>query len=181
MVKKNRAGYTLIEVLVVVAILGIMSGVGANLILQVNRIFIMTRSRSDLQRESRGAMYIVTRELRQAVSSSIVIDRASTAQPFYSRITFTTLAGTTYTFYQNGNLLCEATKATGYTIAQGCKVTGVGANSSQLSNHVGYLAFTFPRSDDLTIMSVSMTLTENIYQGRVKSLHMASEKVQVMN
>ncbi len=43
------------------------------------------------------------------------------------------------------------------------------------------MAFTFPRSDQLSILSVSMTLQENIYQGRTKALHMASEQVQVMN
>ncbi len=165
MVRRARAGYTLIEIMVVVAILGIMSGVGANLILQVNRMFLLTRSRSDLQREARAAMYIITRELRQATSASIVTDRFNSAQPFYSRITFTTFSGRTMSFYQSGNLL----------------VSLIGNNKTILSNHVGYLAFTFPQSDDLTIMSVSMTLTENLYNGRVKSLHMASEKVQVMN
>lgn len=166
MVKKNpRAGYSLMEVLVVVAILGIMSGVGANVILQTNRFFLLTRTRGDLQREARSSMYVITRELRQAVSTSIVIDRQSATQPFYSRISFTTIDGRSFSFYQNGNKLIQT----------------AGTNNSTLSSHVQYMAFSFPRSDDLTILSVSMTLQEAIYQGRSKALHMASEKVQVMN
>lgn len=184
MVKKARGGYTLIEVLVVVAILGIMSGVGANLILQVNRFFILTRTRADLQRESRSAMYVITRELRQGQSNSIVLDRASATMPFYSRVAFTKPSGDRYTFYQNGNLLCQAVNATVFTLSSGgnvvCKVNAPG-QAQTLSTHLSYVGFSFPRSDDMTIVSVSMTLQENIYQGRQKALHMASEKVQVMN
>jgi hypothetical protein len=53
--------------------------------------------------------------------------------------------------------------------------------STTLSKNLAYLAFTFPRSDDMTIVSVSMTLKESIYGGMTKALHMASERVRVMN
>lgn len=162
---RRTAGYSLTELMMVVAILGIISSVGASLLLQTNRYFIMTRTRLDLQREARSAMYVMTRELRQAQSNSIVIDRLSATQPFYSRITFTKIQGTTMIFRQSGNLLQMI----------------VGNNTRTLSSHVRYLAFSFPRSDDLTIVSVSLTLEESIYQGQSKALHMASEKVQVMN
>jgi hypothetical protein len=139
--------------------------------LQANRYFIFTRTKGDLQRESRAAMYVMTRELRQAVSNSIVIDRASATQPFYSRVTYQKVgAATTTTFAQNGvNLV----------MYQGnCLVT---ACQKALATDLLYLAVTFPQSDDMTIISVSMTLQENIYQGQTRALHMASEKVQVMN
>jgi prepilin-type N-terminal cleavage/methylation domain-containing protein len=162
---RGRAGYSLIEIMLVVAILGIISTVGANLLLQTNRYFIFTRTRLDLQREARSAMYVMTRELRQAQSQSIVMDRLSVSQPFYSRITFTKIQGNTLTFQQSGNQL---------QMLDGVKKT-------VLTKNLRYLAFTFPRSDDLTILSVSVTLEEAIYQGQKKALHMASEKVQVMN
>lgn len=151
--------------MMVVAILGIMSSVAANLFLQTNRYFIFTRVRGDLQREARACMYLMTRELRQAQSNSIIIDRSSTSQPFYSRITFTKIQGTTITFQQNGNKLEQV----------------IGNQKTTLSKNVRYMAFSFPRSDTLSIISVSMTLEEQIYQGQKKALHMASEKVQVMN
>jgi hypothetical protein len=149
----------------VVAILGIMSSVGANLLLQTNRFFILTRTRGDLQREARSAMYVMTRAIRQAQAQSITIDRAATNQPYYSRITFTKIQGTTMSFQQNGNQLVQV----------------VGNKQIAISKHLRYLAFSFPRSDDLSNLSVSVTLEESIYQGRTKALHMASEKVQVMN
>ncbi len=101
----RRAGYSLIEVMLVVAILGIVSSVGAGMLLQVNRYFILTKTKNDLQKEARAAMYVMTRELRQGQSNTILIDRLATSQPFYSRITFTKIQGTTISFYQSGNQL----------------------------------------------------------------------------
>ena len=172
MVKRGRrAGYSIVEVMMVVAILGIISSVGAGILLGANRYFIFTRTRGDLQRQSRAAMYVITRELRQAQSSTIVIDRASATQPFYSRITFTKIgAATTMTFEQSGNQLLQ--------IAGNCLVASC---RKILASNLSYLAVTFPQSDDMTIVSVSMTLQEATYQGHTKAMHMASEKVQVMN
>ncbi len=163
--REHHSGYTLVEVMLVVVILGILASVGARMLLQVNRYFIMANAKADIQREARAAMYVITSEVRQAQASTIVIDSASPAEPFYSRITFTVLNGPTLTFLQNGTQLIQS----------------VNGGATVLSNHVQYLAFTLPRSDDMTILSVALTLKENIYQGRSKALHMASEQVQVMN
>jgi hypothetical protein len=56
-----------------------------------------------------------------------------------------------------------------------------GSNVKTLSTHLFYLAFALPRSDNLAIVSVDMTLQEAIFQGQTKALHMASEQVQIMN
>lgn len=160
----GRAGYSLTEMMLAVAIIGILATVGARVMLQVNRFFIMTNTRTDLQREARDLMAVINRNLRQARAESITID-AVPGQPFYSRLTFTKVQGTTMTFYLNGTSLTQVT----------------GAKNRVLTKNVKHLAFTFPRSDDLSIVSVSVTLEKGIYQGRTKALHMASEKVRVMN
>jgi prepilin-type N-terminal cleavage/methylation domain-containing protein len=161
---KGRAGYSLTEMMIVVAIIGILASVGGRVMLQINRYFIMTTTRTDLQREARAMMYVINRNLQQAQSNTIRIDRAA-SQPFCTRLTFTKIQGTTMTFYQSGNSIVQL----------------VGTKTRTLSKNVKYLAFTFPRSDDLSIVSVSVTLEKAIYQGRTKALHMASEKVRVMN
>jgi hypothetical protein len=150
--------------LMAVAIIGVLASVGARVMLQVNRYFIMTNTRTDLQREARDLMSIINRNLRQAQSASITIDTVP-GQPFYSRLTFTKVQGTTMTFQLNGTTLTQT----------------VGTKSRILTKNIKHLAFTFPRSDDLSIVSVSVTLEKAIYQGRTKALHMASEKVRVMN
>lgn len=167
MVKRTRrnGGYSLTEMMLVVAILGILSTVGPLLITQTNKFFLMTTTKADLQKEARAAMYVINRALRQAQSNSITIDRLAAGQPFYSRITFTKIQGTTMSFHQNGNQL----------------IMTQGTNIKILTKNVRYLAFNFPRSEDLTIVSIGMTLEKATYGGQTKALHMASEKVRVMN
>ncbi|MCX5787900.1 MAG: prepilin-type N-terminal cleavage/methylation domain-containing protein [Elusimicrobia bacterium] len=159
-----RPGYSLTEVMMVVAIIGIVAAVGPALLIQANRLFVMSRVRIDLQGEARSVMYVLTRELRQAQNASIVIDQAS-GQPYYSRISFTKQQGTAMVFYQSGNKLIAKT----------------GAKTQTLTTHLGYMAFTYPRSDDMDILSVSMTVQELIYGGKIKALHMASERVRIMD
>jgi prepilin-type N-terminal cleavage/methylation domain-containing protein len=159
-----RRGFTLTEALLVVAIMGILSVIGPRLLIQTDRFMVMSRTRADLQKEARAIMYVVNRQLRQAQANTIRIDQA-TNQPYYSRITFTKQQGTSVSFYQNGKYFQQT----------------VGTNTKILSKNLRYLAFTFPRSDDLTIVSVSMTLEASIYEARTKALHMASERVRIMN
>ncbi|MBI4669032.1 MAG: hypothetical protein HY747_07575 [Elusimicrobia bacterium] len=57
-----------------------------------------------------------------------------------------------------------------------------GSNQKLLSKNLRYLAFTFPKSDDLGILSVAMTLEKVIYlKDSTMALHMASEKIRIMN
>jgi hypothetical protein len=109
-------------------------------------------------------MAIINRNLRQAQSNTIRIDQAS-GQPYYSRLSFTRVQGDAITYYQQGTSLIQEDSNISRT----------------LSKNLRYLAFAFPRSDDLTIISVSITLEKSIYEGKTKALHMASEKVRVMN
>jgi prepilin-type N-terminal cleavage/methylation domain-containing protein len=164
MVIRRNNGVTLTELLVVVAIIGALAMLGPPLITQITKFFILGKTKVELQREARATMYLITRELRQAQSNNIIIDQAA-GQPYYSRLTFTNTQGTTLAYYQNGsNLMLQR-----------------GTTLSTLSTNLAYLAFTFPRSDDLTIVSVSLTLQKQIYSGNLKALHMASEKVRVMD
>lgn len=160
----SRRGYTLTEAMLVVAITSVLFSMGGTLLLQINRFFLLSRTRVELQRDARAALYLVNRTLRQASAQSIRIDRAA-SQPHYSRITFTKAQGSTVSFYQTGRQLFMTE----------------GGRTRALSQNLRYLAFAFPRSDDMTIVSVAMTLEQSIYEGRTKALHMASEKVRVMN
>jgi prepilin-type N-terminal cleavage/methylation domain-containing protein len=166
MVNGKRRGVTLMELMIVVAIISVLFAISAPMLQQANRMFIMTRVRIQLQQEARGIMYVLTRNLRQAQGGTLTISRANASQPFYSKITFTKVqGGNPLVFQQEGVYL--------YQVLGGVKRV--------LTANLDYMAFTFPRSDDMGIISVSITLKKGIYEGRTKALHMASEKVRIMN
>jgi hypothetical protein len=124
----------------------------------------MNRTRVELQRDARAALAAVTKALRQASSSTIVINQGA-GQPYYSQISFSDVGGVSYVYRQNGTLFEELR----------------GAQSRTLTDDLRFLNFYFPRSDDMTIVSVSLTLEKAIYEGKTKALHVATERVRVMN
>lgn len=170
MKKRGCAGYTLTEVMLSVAILGIISTVGANLMIQAQRYIRQTMARTAIQRDSRAALSSINRELRQGLAGTVVIDQL-TGQPPQSRVTFNRYKpdGTTQTvcYYQQGRkLYLRLDSATsGKAIADGLR----------------YLAFTYPKTDDDAIISVSVTFEAATVQGETKALQMAVEKVRIMN
>jgi len=154
----------MIELMVVVAIMGVLVMIGPNLYIQVRRFFFLNNARIELQETARATLEMVTRRLRQAKSATLVMDEYP-GQPYYSRISFTDIDGNLNTFYQNGKNL----------------MTVVHGSTATLTTDLRYLAFALPRSDDLGIVSVSITLERSTYGGQTKALHMASEKVRVMD
>jgi len=150
--------------LIAIAIVGIVAMAAPQVITQTTKVFILGRAKLQLQAEARAAMYLLTRELRQAQSTTIVIDQANN-QPYYSRIQFTKIQGTNVTIAQSGSSL----------------LLTIGNDITSLSKNLVFLSFTFPHSDDMTLVSVALTLQQQIYGGAFKALHMASERVRVMN
>lgn len=166
--RRNR-GFSLVELMMVVALLGIVVSVGPNLLLQGVRFFRMHMARTNVQKNARTALDLINRNLRQATATSVTISNRP-GQPAYSWIQFTIDKGTgaavgNYGFYQQGkNLMFLNDNST-----------------STLADNLRYLAFTYPKSDDTGIISVSMTFEEQTYAGYSKALQLSIEKVRVMN
>src|SRR3989338_2182504 len=107
MVKRlqNRSGYSLAEAMIVVAILGGLVLVGPEIFKRSTQFFILHRTKLELQREARTTIALISRNLRQAQSGTLVLDRLDANQPFYSRVRFTHVDGSAVTFYQSGKAL----------------------------------------------------------------------------
>ncbi|MBN1823760.1 MAG: prepilin-type N-terminal cleavage/methylation domain-containing protein [Endomicrobiales bacterium] len=155
---------TLTEMMLVVAILGILGSLGSVMFIQINEFYFLNRARTDVQEDARIILGLLNRNLRQAKQSTLSIGQLA-GQPPYSRITFTKQQGTTMSFYQDDNRLEMTT----------------GGVTRTLSENLRYIAFTMPMTDDQTIISVSLTMEKETYRGKKKAMHLAVEKVRVMN
>jgi Tfp pilus assembly protein PilW len=160
---KKRAGYTLVEAMIVCAIIGMVVVAAPTLFTQVYKFYQLHNAKVEIQRDARAALDIINRFLRQAKSYTVVVDQIS-GQPPFSRISFTTIEGQNMIFYQSGNTL--------YQVAQ---------STTAISQNLHYIAFTYPRTDDPTIISVAMTMEKNTYQGLYKALELSIEKVRIMD
>lgn len=162
--RKSKAGYTLTELLLVVAILGIVSSIGPLLLNNLQNFYLMTTARNEIQRDARVALDTINRYLRQAKYTTVTIDTPGSGGP-YSRVRFSHVDGRYVEFRQEGNNLIHM----------------VNTNRSVLSRNLYYIAFTYPKTDDPTIVSVSITMGKNIQLGRRKVLELTIQKVRIMN
>jgi prepilin-type N-terminal cleavage/methylation domain-containing protein len=160
---RRSRGVTLAELMVVLAIVSIVVALGDTLFVNVINFYQLSQARIDVQRDARTVFDLMERDLRQAVNSTIVIDQA-TGQPPYSRITFQNTSGVTTQYYQSGTNL--------YMVVSG---------THTLTNHIEYIAFSHPRTDEPSILSISLTLSEATYKGGYKALQLSMQKVRIMN
>ncbi len=160
-----RRAFTLMELMAVVVIASILIAVAIPIVRTMNENMMMSKTRLSLQQDARNIMAILNRFLREAKASSIVISRYNSSQPFCSYIKFITIDSKIYEFYQDGRNL----------------VLKQGNMKNTLSQNLRYLAFTFPDSSNMYIVSVSMTFEKELFGGRKKAIHVASEKVRIMN
>jgi len=164
MAMRGSKGYTLPEMMVTVAIVGILAVVAAPLLVNLTNFWKQTTARNEIQRDVRVSLEIIDRFTRQAQSGTVVVDQLA-GQPPYSRITFTAIQGQTVSFYQNGSNL----------------FMNNGTTVSILSKRLGFIAFSYPRTDDTSIISVAMTMQAPTYLGGKKALQLSIQKVRLMN
>ncbi|MBI5245917.1 MAG: hypothetical protein HY923_01955 [Elusimicrobia bacterium] len=154
----------MIEMMLVVAILGVIFAVGPRLFTGIFQFYTQSTARTEVQRELRAMLENMNRTIRQASADTVSISQ-DTGQPPYSKISFTTIDGRSVTYKQSGRSLIQV----------------VGNGSTTLSKNISYVAFTYPQTDTRTVMAISVTLEKATYSGRTAALQMAITKVRVMN
>ena len=172
---RRKAGYTLTELMMVVAITGILFAAGPPMLVQLQNFWLMTSARYEIERDARVSLDSMNRFLRQGKISTMTIDSGganscavtacSGSGGAYSRISFNTIDGRPVQYFQSGNYLCEK-------VSNNCRI---------LSSDLIYIAFSFPESDSPTIVSVAITMGKNIQLGKKKVLELTIQKVRVMN
>jgi len=162
---KPAKGHTLTEAVLTVAIVAILSSVAVPLLLTMTNFWRLTQARNVIQRDVRASLDMINRFTRQAKRGTIVLDRATGTQVPYSRITFTTVQGQTVSFWQNNNKLYMKQDD----------------NVSVLSQSIAFLSFTFPRTDDTSLVSVAITARSPTYLGGWKALQLSIQEVRIMD
>lgn len=161
---KGTRGYSLVELMMVVTIMGIIGMVGPQLMIQMQNFYMQTTARGEIQRDARATVDVINRMIRQGKYRTIIIDSPANQGPF-SRIRFVHIDGRNVEFSQSGAKLVQ-------------KVDGT---TTVLSRNLMYLAFTFPRSDYPRLVSVSITMQKATYKGQKKALELTVQKIRVMN
>lgn len=161
---RSSRGYSLAELLIVVAIMGSISTVGPLLMRQLQNFYLMTGARNDIERDARVSLDIIDRNFRQAKNATVILDSLP-GQPPFSRVRFTKIDGSNWSFYQKGGAL----------------YMGRQTDTTILTTNLVYVAFTYPDTDNPTIASVSMSTGKAIQLGNRKVLELTIQKVRIMN
>src|SRR3990170_5276914 len=103
----NLKGFTLVEIVITIVLIGIISGIAAMIILQGVRAYSDEQSRSDVHYQARLAVERMAREIRTARQQSEIgtaVLGTITGNPTNSFI-FTDITGTTITYSLTGTTL----------------------------------------------------------------------------
>ena len=161
--KRNR-GWTLTELMMVLAILGIIMAGLSIMLVSFTRYWRLNTARTEIQRDARAALSLVNKNLREAKSSTVVIDQVS-GEPPWSRVSFTSIDSISISYYQQSGKLWQT----------------VAGKSVALSENLRTLRFSYPNTDDSEIISVSACFEKSTYEGSRKALQLSIEKVRIMN
>ncbi|MEW5694148.1 MAG: prepilin-type N-terminal cleavage/methylation domain-containing protein [Candidatus Hydrogenedentota bacterium] len=167
--KSNKKGYTITELMIAVTIIGVIILAAPQIFTGIYRFTRLATARAEIQKNARSTISNINRALRQAQAGTITVDQVS-GQPPHSRITFTRYKpdGSTQvvSYYQQGKSLYMSVD---------------GATGQKIQDYLRYIAFTYPETDNDTIISISVTFEKETYEGGTKALQMAVEKVRIMN
>lgn len=161
----NKKGWTLIELCISIAIVGFLSIVLATLVTNSIKMWHLAMARVAIQRDIRGALSLMIRNLRQARSSTVIINSLDDTQPPYSRISFTAINGKTITYYQAQRRLYQS----------------VDGKTNMVVENVLNLYFTYPETNNDKIINLSLTLERKVIGAETKVIHLNMEKVRLMN
>lgn len=99
----KERGFTLVEMLVVIVVLGIMVSIGSVLMMEGFNSYFKAKDYSTSDWQARVAMARMTRELRSATSGGLTISPAN-------EITFIDTNNNSIRYYRSGNILMRNTQ-----------------------------------------------------------------------
>ena len=170
LIKRRRNGTTLVELMVVIAILGIIFSVGPKLLTNVFKLWKTNEARVDVQMNARTTIQLIQGLLRKAEATSIIISRQDATEPPYSKISFTIPKGDSCEFYQLDNeLWINHVSATATT------------HNRVLAKNLRFVSFGFPQISEDSLLSVAVCFQKTTVGDETKDFYLSTQRVQVMN
>lgn len=168
--RTHQLGTTLVELMVVVAILGVLFTVGPGLFNNAFKLWKNTEAKTETQRDARVTLGLIEGLLRQASNATVVLTRHNTSQPPYSKIQFSTPAGDTYYFYQSGTDLWIYHQSPTAVV-----------HNRVIAKNLRYISFGYPVSVNETLLSVSLCFEKGTFAQETKNFYLSTQRIKVMN
>ena len=168
---KKSKGVTLTELMIAVAIMGILVSIVGTFLVNGLKFYRLTRAKGEIQRDARTNVDLINKSLRQGRASTITISRYDNTHPPCSKIEFTTIAGVRMRFYQYKNNFYMGRYDSTVPMWR----------DNKLATNLRNIFFSYPRLDDDSIISVSVCFERATYEGASKALQLSVEKVRIMN
>ncbi|MBK8575513.1 MAG: prepilin-type N-terminal cleavage/methylation domain-containing protein [Elusimicrobia bacterium] len=162
---KRRPGYTLVELMVVSAVLALLFSLGSTLLMRINTFLRLSVGKIETQRDVRNLLTMITSEIRLARSSQVALSCNDNAQPPYSKITFQKYQGDTISFWQSGRSL----------------VMQKNGALNVLSKNIRSLMFSYPSTSDPSLLTVLLTIEKADGTGRTQALQLGGETIRILN
>jgi len=163
---KKCKGLTLIEMLITMAIIGIISLVLGQMFFQGFRTWRQNSARINVQEGARRMLYLINKPLRQAQAGTITISRNSDDDPPCSKIDFTHINGSAYSYYQSGLKLYFSID---------------GGAGHELGENVRVLSFATVESGDDASVNIGLCLEQKTYAEKTKTSKLSVQIVRIMN
>lgn len=172
--RKQEYGVSLVELMIAIAISGIIGVVFAQMQHYITRFTLVSKAKQETVQESRTALLVMQKLIQQGTASTFVIDQ-STGQFPYSRIYFesTDVNGNVkeFYFYQIEEKLYMAYRNQG----------AASWHQKVLTDKVRFLAFYYPKTNDNKLISISLTISKKTAEEKETFLQLALQKVRIMN
>lgn len=143
-------GFTLLQTMLVVAVLGILAALTARLLGGVLRSWIMTRATFEVHQSSRQSRDLLVQALRDASASSVIITRANALQPPLSKLCYIDTRGDSRVVYQDGRRLVLGTWSNSTATVSNTKVL--------LNDYVERFNAYYPDQKDPTHVAFSLMI-----------------------
>ena len=171
-VLKNNKGFTLIEAMIVVGIIGILGALIAQLTLTGFRGWAYNLASYQIKQKVKNSRDLMINDLRYARSHTVEVSSLDATEPPFSRVTYTDVTGNARSFYQEDGKLISTYQRPGQTLTATEIIDG-----DLVRFHIY-----FPDIKDYTRLNIVLGLSRMPYKDAARPVRIdLSGKVELRN